>query len=907
MNHEPTPTPSPIAYPWLWTLALALLGVAANHLRLPLLFGVDLIFGSLFVGLALVLLGWRSALLVALAASGYTLVLWGHGYAMLIFMLEALFLSLAYRRGWRNLVLIDACYWLLLGMPLALLCYRYALSLSWPAVLGIVLKQPFNGMLNLGLAMLMVLGLQSSGWRQRLGLSPTRLNQALFASLFTLLLGLSSFLMALQARMMMTGQQSLVQVRLEASLDQTAHQVALAEQQQWPLEQVLERVSHHQRLALLDANQQPMLSNGTLHSLTEAHCNPSDPQTRLQLWRPCQGAQMQRWQQGHYWQQQPQSFQGEPLFLRAEVSALDAANMFARTQAKLMAMLLALAFLSGLVSLLLSRLMTNNLAQLRQLSQSLAKGLPASAIRAQSNILEYQQLADDLYQMQLQLQLQQGHLEQLVAERTNELQENEQILRQVTESTHDVFWLRSLDLQQLLYISPSYATVFGQSCASLYQDPDSFLRAVHPDDAAGVQAVFADYLQSHHFDHSYRIVRPDGQVRWLRAQSFAVYNSQGEVVRHSGVAQDVTASKLAEEALAESAHHTQAILDSIVDGVITINDQGIMLSANPAAERIFGYPMTAMLGNNVNMLMPSPDNERHDSYLSNYRHSGEAKIIGIGREVVGLRANGELFAMELAVAPVFQQGLRIFVGTVRDISERKRVDKLKNEFVSTVSHELRTPLTAMIGALGLTLGSQQLSETATHLLTIALQNGDRLKRLINDLLDLEKIIAGKIEIVPEQTPLLPLLQTSLSQHQTYAVDQQVQLQLQVPESLMASELWVDPQRLLQILANLLSNAIKFSPRQGQVTLALAASDSHLRLDVRDQGAGISNDYLPHLFEKFSQGDASDTRKKGGTGLGLAISKALTEQMGGRILVQTSDQGSCFSLEFIKPKKLSEPN
>lgn len=246
-------------------------------------------------------------------------------------------------------------------------------------------------------------------------------------------------------------------------------------------------------------------------------------------------------------------------------------------------------------------------------------------------------------------------------------------------------------------------------------------------------------------------------------------------------------------------------------------------------------------------------------------------------------SDGEMIWVTGRSVPELQDdGSVLWHGFINDITERKKIERLKDEFVSTVSHELRTPLTAISGAIGLLHGEVfgALPAQAAQMTAVAQANVLKLQLLINDLLDMDKLIAGKMQFDIQPQPLLPVIEKSLRDNQSYAQQYQVSYQLQVDDT----ELWVsiDSLRLQQVMANLLSNAAKFSPPGATVTVDVQHRGRHALVRVIDQGAGINEEFKPYIFDKFSQADSSDIKSKGGTGLGLAISKQLMTRMQGEI-------------------------
>jgi PAS domain S-box-containing protein len=338
-----------------------------------------------------------------------------------------------------------------------------------------------------------------------------------------------------------------------------------------------------------------------------------------------------------------------------------------------------------------------------------------------------------------------------------------------------------------------------------------------------------------------------------------------------------------ENDLLDSLARNKAVIDNAVDGIITINIKGQVEAFNPAAEKIFGYSSEEIIGQNIKVLMPEPYQSEHDGYLNNHLTTGVKKIIGIGREVEGLRKDGSTFPLDLAVSEVQLDDRRLFIGIIRDITERKKIDQMKSEFISTVSHELRTPLTSIRGALGLVLGkgAKDIPAKLLRLLETANRNSNRLTFMINDILDLEKISAGELDLRFEVVNLSALAKRAIEENDGYAQSHKVKLKL-LDNGVENTTVRVDQYRLLQVFANLISNAVKFSKENDSVTIEVKRIDNKVRVSVKDNGPGIAAEFSSRIFQRFAQADSSDTREKGGTGLGLSISRAIIDQLGGII-------------------------
>lgn len=375
----------------------------------------------------------------------------------------------------------------------------------------------------------------------------------------------------------------------------------------------------------------------------------------------------------------------------------------------------------------------------------------------------------------------------------------------------------------------------------------------------------------------------------------------------TGLADEVAERRRVETELMASVARADAMDEASPLGMFVTDVDGRCLHVNPTYQKITGYSAEAMAGADWSAGIHPED---RDQVLAEWREA-LAHDRSFDAECRLLRSDGSTTWVSCKAAAMRSGGQLLgYVGTLEDISERKNVERMKNEFVSTVSHELRTPLTSIMGSLGLLAGgvSGEISEQARTLVDIARKNSERLVRLINDILDIEKIESGRMQFDLQPRELQPLVEQAIAANHAYAEQFGVSFALVAP--LPGARARVDTDGLTQVLTNLMSNAAKFSPAGGIVELRLARDGSMIRLSVTDHGPGLPASFQDKVFEKFSQADASDSRQKGGTGLGLSISKAIVEAMGGSIgFVSREGEGTSFHVdlpEWIEPEPVAVP-
>lgn len=468
------------------------------------------------------------------------------------------------------------------------------------------------------------------------------------------------------------------------------------------------------------------------------------------------------------------------------------------------------------------------------------------------------------------------------------------------EGAGDGVWDRNIRTGEVVY-SKRYKEMLGFAEDDLENLREEWESRVHPQDHARVMADLDAYLQgaSPNYSTEFRMQCKDGSWKWILARGMVVSrDANGAPLRMIGTHADISARVRQQEKISRVNERLDlalqgsrlAIWDAdIPSGHVYLSEGWAEMLGDKPRETYAEYASLVALvhpddiGRGRAAIMAAlkgTSPEYHVEYRVRTRDDQWKWILSHGR-VVSRDTSGRALRM---------------TGTNADISSRKEIERMKNEFISVVSHELRTPLSSIVGSLGLLVRMQGLREDVQTLVRVARDNSQRLVRLINDILDVEKLDSDTLQIQLEPVELGALLETAIQANQGYADQYGVSLALAQRQG----PAWVEANfdRLMQVMANLLSNAAKFSPRGARVEVRLEKTYGAVRVSVVDPGPGIPDEFKPRVFDRFAQADSSTTRRRGGTGLGLAICKMIIDKLGGKIdFVSAPGQGTTFYFEL----------
>ncbi len=491
-----------------------------------------------------------------------------------------------------------------------------------------------------------------------------------------------------------------------------------------------------------------------------------------------------------------------------------------------------------------------------------------------------------------------------------QLARSEERFRDQAETASDWFWEMDADLRFSHLAGPLVPHVANGTLPIGLRREDVALR--EPGDSAKWERHRRLMERREPFrNFRYRVMTAAG-LRYFSVSGRPIFDHGGHFRGYRGSATDVTERELAANRLASSEARYRAMFEAVGQPIVTIDEHGTVDAFNHAAERLFGYRAADVVGGPMTRLMPSAVGAVHDGLLATYRGSDTSVPRSEVRELTGRRKDGSEFPLEVTLAGWREGDRRYVTGALRDVTAQREIEaslrrakeaadqanRAKGEFLATMSHEIRTPMNGVLGALALVDGPN-LNDDQRQLLDVANRSGNALLQIIDDILDLSKLEAGKAEVEPVDFELRAVLGDSIDLLEPAACGRGLILTREVAPA-VPDRVRADLRRIRQVLVNLLGNALKFTHRGGvAVRVGLegelpADGAFFLRFEVADTGIGIREDVQPTLFRRFTQGDSSTTRRFGGTGLGLAISRELVTLMGGRIGVTSAEgKGSTF--------------
>ncbi|MFQ5640774.1 MAG: PAS domain S-box protein [bacterium] len=396
------------------------------------------------------------------------------------------------------------------------------------------------------------------------------------------------------------------------------------------------------------------------------------------------------------------------------------------------------------------------------------------------------------------------------------------------------------------------------------------------------------------------VLTKSGNERLLSWHNTMIIDEKGKPIGTLSSGLDMTEHKRAEEIVVENETRLRAILDTAVDGIITINDRGIIESVNKAVERLFGYRAHELLGQNVKILMSGADKVMHDRYLANYIKTGSKKIIGIGREVVGCKKNGKIFPLHISVSEFFLGSERKFTGIVHDLTEQKSLQEkilqterlaIIGKMAAKVAHEVRNPLSSV--SLNAELLEDEIqnyessdNEEAKSLIKSMIQEIDRVTSMTDEYLQFSRL--------PESSPERETFKTVIDEIVEFLGNElkQKNIELVFKDSNPPQEVLLDRTQFRRVLINLMRNAIESMPTGGVLKVWTKKNERFGVLFIQDTGVGIPEDKVDHIFEPFF------TTKDFGTGLGLAITQQIILEHGGQIYCKSKvNVGTTLKIEI----------
>ena len=481
--------------------------------------------------------------------------------------------------------------------------------------------------------------------------------------------------------------------------------------------------------------------------------------------------------------------------------------------------------------------------------------------------------------------------------------------REIADTITQVFWVHEPD-GTLRYVSPAFEEIWGRSCEALNANPRLWFDAVHPDDRERLRGQFASELTPEGHDLTYRVVRPSGEVRWVRSRGYPSFGKDGEVRRIIGVAEDITERKRAEKTLEASKERFRKLVEHSSDIVTVQNANGTIRYESPAVKEVLGREPGSAADEHLHERLHPDDVERTRELCEwLFENPGETVTARFRlRHADGHWVPIEAVAKNMLDDPVVQGIVvhsRDVTDTVRYEAERaarERAEELleaKTNFLNNMSHELRTPLASIIGFAEVLEeeGDGQQQEFAGRIA----ESGERLQATLDSVLGLARLDAREEEgdLQLEPASVTEAAEEAASVHRPAAEEKGLSLDVDLPPEKRTARARVDVGALHRVLDNLIGNAVKFT-EEGGVTVGVRARPQQVLLYVEDTGIGMGDDFQDELFEDFTQESTGLTRTHEGSGLGLSITRRLVEQMDGAITVDSArGEGTTFTVRLCR--------
>lgn len=495
------------------------------------------------------------------------------------------------------------------------------------------------------------------------------------------------------------------------------------------------------------------------------------------------------------------------------------------------------------------------------------------------------------------------------------------LLQEVTSKSPGMlyqFQMRSDGSSCFPYASSGIKDIYRVNPEDVKEDASPIFSLLHPEDLAAVKAsIQASFQLLSPWKLQYRVKHKNGDVRWLDGSATPAKQKDGSVLWH-GFITDITESKKFELVLTESEEKYRKLVNSAYDGIMVVGEDFLIEVANPQLHLMFGYNPGELLHQDFQMLVPLRFRKDHLVHRAQYLAAPTSREMGRGISIFGLRKDGSEFPMEVSLSS-FHSNSKLFVNCVaRNITHLKEIEteraqilareksareqaevanRTKDEFLSILSHELRTPLTTILSWAQLLRKGTLDSDTAKSGIEILEQSAKAQGQLIDDLLDISRIQAGKMSLEVQKVQLSKIIWAAIDSTRILWAKKSIQIEVEIADDVKIVE--VDPFRVQQILWNLITNAIKFSPEESSIRVEADLMHRYetpmIRIQVKDEGKGVKPEFIEVMFERFTQLDSSSTRVYGGLGLGLAIVKNLVELHSGFVEVESEgeDKGSNF--------------